>query len=70
MLKFEDIKKPAMAGFFIFQILIIVRECLGTKIALTEIVFCKELSKKTSFFLKEIQFQSMHHHHYHVSLNH
>ena len=43
MLKFKEIKKPAIAGFFIFQNLIIVGECLGTKIALTEIIFCKEL---------------------------
>lgn len=58
-----------MAGFFIFQNLIIVGECLGSMTASTEIIFCKELSRKTSFFLKEIQFQSMHQYHCHVGLN-
>lgn len=66
----ERNKKPAIAGYFISQNLIIVKDYLGTMLASTDILFCKELSRKISPFLKEIQFQSMHRHHYHVGLNH
>ena len=66
----ERNKKPAIAGFFIFQNLIIIRECLGSMTASTEIIFCKELSRKISLFLKEIQSQLKHPHHCHGGLNH
>lgn len=56
LVEFYKIKKPAMAGFLIFQNLIIIRDYLGTMIVTTKNVFCKELSRKISLFLKEIQF--------------